>query len=87
MVNMVCQVTRESYDAWLRCGPDKVQSYETVLILSLTSKHDLDISGTALIPVCDTLPYHGERLCQVSLKSYDAWLRCGPDESDRQTNV
>ena len=30
----VCQVTWESYDALLRCGPDKVQSYQTVLILT-----------------------------------------------------
>ena len=37
----VCLVTWESYDAWLRCGPDKVKSYQTVLIL--TSKCDLDI--------------------------------------------
>ena len=30
----VCFVTWESYDAWLRCGPNKVQSYQTVLMLT-----------------------------------------------------
>ena len=30
----VCQVTWESYDAWLRGELDKVQSYQTVLILT-----------------------------------------------------
>ena len=61
-----------------RCGQDKVQSYQTVLIL--TSKCDLDICGTGLSLVRDTPPQHGECLCQVMWESYDAWLRCEPDK-------
>ena len=30
----VCLVTWDSYDAWLRGGPDKVQFYQTVLIFT-----------------------------------------------------
>ena len=30
----VCTVTWEPYDAWLRCEPDKVQSYQAVLMLN-----------------------------------------------------
>ena len=74
----VCQVTWESYDALLRCGPDKEQSYQTVLIL--TSECDLDIWGTCLGLVRDTPPYDGEHVCLVTWESYDAWLRCEQDK-------
>ena len=43
---------------------------------SLNFKYDLDIWGTGLSLVRDKPPYHGECLCQVSWKSYDALLRC-----------
>ena len=45
-----------------------------------TSKYDLDIWGTGLGLARDTPPHHGEHLCQVSLKSYNAWLKWGPDK-------
>ena len=72
-----CPVTWESYDAWLRCELDKGSP---IKLLILTSKRDLDLWGTGLSLERDTPPHHGERLCQVSLKSYDAWLKCGSDK-------
>ena len=121
----VCPVAWESYDARLRCGPDKVvlsnsshfdlwgtglgpvcdkppydgehvrlrnpmmhgwdvsrTRYSPIKQYSfwpLTSKCNLDIWGTCLGLVRDTPPHYGQRLCQVSLKSYNAWLKCGPD--------
>ena len=61
--------------AWIMYSPIKQSSF-----LYLTYKCDLDIRGTGLGLVCDTQPQHGERLCQVSWKSYDAWSRCGLDK-------
>ena len=76
----LCQVSLKYYDAWLKCGPDKVQSYQTVLILTLWPlRVTLTFEVHAWV-LRDTPPHHGDRLCQVSFKSYDALLRCGPDK-------
>ena len=53
----VCPVTWESYDAWLRCGSDKISPIKQYLFLSLTSKCNLDIRGKGLGPVWDTPPF------------------------------
>ena len=46
----------------------------------LTSKCDFAIWGIGLGLERDMPPHHGESLCHVSWKSYDEWLRCGPDK-------
>ena len=64
-IEHVFPVIWESYDAWLRCWPEKVQSYQIVLILIFNF-----LSVTLTFEV----------QASVLVKSYDAWLRSLPDK-------
>ena len=74
------QVSWKSYHALWRCGAGQCNPIKQYSFWFLISKCDLDICVTGPGLVRDTRHGHGECLCQVSWKSYDAWLRCNPDK-------